>query len=448
MLPGDDLQNGFEGRLLLYEIDDAARASLAELWPVLAPRLDAAIEHLIDWAANLPHIASIMRDHRATVKALEMTHFTALLSGRLDKAYLASCTKTVGAEAALGLDARVRSSAGNVVFRYAVDALRRKHRLSPGKFAAGVKLVSQVIALDVANAMSLHRAGAEATREARRHAIDGAISDFAVASADVIQAIQNASASLSVNCTTSQQAAEDTLRRMALNATASAETSERVEATEAATGDLAGSIQQIQHEAAHGLELARSAYQDARQTGEAIGSLDQASKQIGSVVGLISRIAAQTNLLALNATIESARAGEAGKGFAVVASEVKSLAQATSRATEEIAAQIGAVQQATQRSVAEIAGVTQRIERFMEVATVIAAAVEQQTATTREIAASMRIAATNTAETLNEITSVQQVATASTGAIGEIAGWTDRLRTHAQELETKVATFFERVRAA
>ena len=81
-----------------------------------------------------------------------------------------------------------------------------------------------------------------------------------------------------------------------------------------------------------------------------------AAEKVGSVVGLISRIAAQTNLLALNATIEAARAGEAGKGFAVVASEVKSLAMQTSKATQEVSAQIGKIQEATRHSVEEITG--------------------------------------------------------------------------------------------
>ena len=65
------------------------------------------------------------------------------------------------------------------------------------------------------------------------------------------------------------------------------------------------------------------------------------------VTETITEISSQTNLLALNATIEAARAGSAGKGFAVVANEIKTLAQQTAAATEDIKARIAGVQSAT-----------------------------------------------------------------------------------------------------
>jgi methyl-accepting chemotaxis protein len=439
---------GLEARIANVGIDERARGLMQQCWPVLAPCLESAIDEVIAALRFLPHIAPIVARNIDVFKKLEVAHFTALLGGGLGPAYIESCRRTVEQEAAMGLDSRMRCNAGNYVFRAALRALARKHRLAPGKLVERTMVLSQLISLDVTNAMALHREFAERASAERRKLIDAAITDFAAAIGSVVSAIKEASASLSTTCGTMKQVADDAFGRMASASSAASDTSQRVDAAGAATEELSQSIEHIGQQATRGLRMAQSAVGDTQRTQQAIRSLEEAAERIGSVVGLISTIASQTNLLALNATIEASRAGDAGKGFAVVASEVKALANQTSRATEDISKQIAAIQQATKHSVDEISSIARAIEELTAVASSIAAAVEEQGATTREIAGSMQTAAGGTARASDEIRSIEEAASRSAAAVTEIAGWTERLSSRATELESKVTSFFAQVRAA
>lgn len=116
-----------------------------------------------------------------------------------------------------------------------------------------------------------------------------------------------------------------------------------LEQTSAAMEELAATVRK-------NAENAQLANQDANATREvadrggavvakavdAMARIEESSRKISDIIGVIDEIARQTNLLALNAAVEAARAGEAGRGFAVVASEVRSLAQRSSQAAKDI----------------------------------------------------------------------------------------------------------------
>ena len=194
--------------------------------------------------------------------------------------------------------------------------------------------------------------------------------------------------------------------------------------------------------------IANQAVIEADKTNSTVEGLNRTAQRIGEVVQLIEPIAGQTNLLALNATIEAARAGDAGKGFAVVASEVKSLANQTAKATEEIRAQIGDIQGATGQTVEAIRGIAATIRQMSEIATAIASAVEEQGAATREIASNVHQAAQGTSEIATNIEGVSRAASDTGAAAAQVLRAAGELSQQSETLRRDVDEFLATVRAA
>jgi methyl-accepting chemotaxis protein len=231
-------------------------------------------------------------------------------------------------------------------------------------------------------------------------------------------------------------------------ASASEEISAQVSTVATATEELSTSIGAISRQVSQSSRVSQTAAEEAAGINAQINTLSEAAQQIGQVVDLINNIASQTNLLALNATIEAARAGEAGKGFAVVASEVKTLANQTAKATEEISRRISSMQSATGLMVDAIGKICGTIAEINQIVAAFASAIEEQGAATSEIARNVHQAALGTQEVSNNIIGVTRAASETGAAASQTLVVAGELSKQSDALLAEVNGFLAEVRAA
>ena len=290
--------------------------------------------------------------------------------------------------------------------------------------------------------------GSRAREMARQQTIEAGIHRFESAVQAVLGNLTGAASRMNGACGTMEAVSSRAATGVRGIAEAAAEASGSVTGIAAAAEQLSGSINEISRHVAQATGITGRAVEETRRTDATVRGLADSASKIGEVVKLINDIAGRTNLLALNATIEAARAGEAGKGFAVVASEVKSLANQTAKATEDIARQIAEVQSVTHDTVQAIQRIATTINDVDEVATSIAAGVEQQGNATQEIARNVQQAAGRTHEMVDTVERVTHDSRAADDAAGDVKSAAGEVARETEALRQRVDVFLEEIRAA
>ena len=190
-----------------------------------------------------------------------------------------------------------------------------------------------------------------------------------------IELVKKGAASIRLGTGEISQASDDLSRRTENQAAS-------LEETAAAVKEITDTVNKTARGATHARETVSIAKADAEKGGEvvrkaiaAMNGIENSSKQISQIIGVIDEIAFQTNLLALNAGVEAARAGDAGRGFAVVASEVRALAQRSAEAAKEIkgliSASTGQVAQGVQLVGETGSALTRIVNQVAEINTIV-----------------------------------------------------------------------------
>jgi aerotaxis receptor len=219
------------------------------------------------------------------------------------------------------------------------------------------------------------------------------------------------------------------------------QTASSLEETAASMEQLGVTVRQNADNARQANELALNASATAIKGGEAFAQvvdtmkgIDESSKKIADIIGVIDGIAFQTNILALNAAVEAARAGEQGRGFAVVASEVRSLAGRSAEAAKEIKALIAAgVQRIEQGSVlVDQAGVT-----MSEIVT----SIRHVTHIVGEISSASAEQSAGVAQVGEAVSQMDQATQQNAALVEQSAAAAESLKQQAQLLLNAVAAF-------
>lgn len=212
--------------------------------------------------------------------------------------------------------------------------------------------------------------------------------------------------------------------------------------------EMSASVSEIARQVSMSTEVVTEARGYVELSEQRIVDLSARADKINDVLKMIGDIAEQTNLLALNATIEAARAGDAGKGFAVVASEVKSLANQSANATDEIGNLLAGIRVATSDAVEVNKKIVDVVGKIEENSNGIAAAVEEQSAATEEIARSAQSAASDTVEASQAVRNLESISSRMSGVSSKTAEAVSALAEQMKVLDESCGTFVGRLKAS
>jgi methyl-accepting chemotaxis protein len=214
-----------------------------------------------------------------------------------------------------------------------------------------------------------------------------------------------------------------------------------LEETAAALDQITTTVANSTQGARQATTVAAGARTEAERSGEVVSraveamtAIEQSSRKINDIIGVIDEIAFQTNLLALNAGVEAARAGDAGKGFAVVAQEVRSLAQRSGEAAKEIRELISSSREQVEHGVALVGATGEALSGLVSRAAEIDALIS-------EIARSAEEQSTGLGQVNTAVNEMDKVTQQNAAMVEETSAAAVQLQERSRELDAALARF-------
>lgn len=435
-------------KLNFLKLDRETGNILRNLRHGMQTKLDGVLDKFYAHVGAQPGLGAMLgsESNQRRVKDAQKHHWLTLLEAQFDDTYYAK-VRTIG-EAHFKHNLPPTTYMGGYCFALnEIISLILEENSDPKAANEKISAMIKAVFLDMDLALAVYHDAIEKDRERRQQLLQQLITQFDDNTKGPVENSSKASSDLASIANELRLVADRTTQLATITASASEEASTNVQTVSSASEEMTASIGEITTQVTRSLEIASKASSEANATSRTMETLAVAANSIGKIVNLIKSVADQTNLLALNATIEAARAGEAGRGFAVVAQEVKSLAQQTAKATEEITGHVQNVQNITKEAVDAIGSINSTISTMNEISTSISAAMEEQHAATREISRSTQEASLGTQEVTRNITDVTKDASLTLESATEVASVAEQLTAATQSLSTSISDFFERVKS-